>query len=108
MRGLGHAALRGMVAGLAGAGVMPAGEKLEQRVTARPSSYVPGGTLAALVGLDRLDRDRLARNLAMHYTTGALCSPPACPRSKPSASPAPRSRRSGISRPQGQRPRAPA
>jgi hypothetical protein len=72
MRAIARAALTGMAAGLAGAGVMTAGEKLEQRLTGRPSSYVPGRTLATMLGLDRPGDDRLARNLAMHYTTGAL------------------------------------
>jgi hypothetical protein len=35
-----RAALRGAVAGLAGVAVMTAGEKLEQRVTGRPDSYL--------------------------------------------------------------------
>jgi hypothetical protein len=45
------AAIKGALAGLAGAAVMTAGEKVEQRFTRRPSSYVPGRTLANLVGL---------------------------------------------------------
>lgn len=61
-----------MVGGLVGATVMTAGEKAEQRVTGRPSSYVPGRTLATLLALDRPDEDRFARNMAMHYGTGVL------------------------------------
>jgi len=67
-----RAAGRGALAGLAGAAIMTVGEKLEQRLTGRPSSYVPGRTLASLVGLPRPGEDRLPRNLAMHYTTGML------------------------------------
>jgi hypothetical protein len=51
---------------------MTAGEKLEQRFTGRPSSYVPGRTLARLLHLEQPDDDRFARNMAMHYGTGAL------------------------------------
>jgi hypothetical protein len=51
---------------------MTAGEKLEQRLTGRPSSYVPGRTFANLLGLERPNEDRFARNLAMHYGTGML------------------------------------
>ena len=66
------AAIKGAVAGLAGAAVMTAGEKLEQRFTRRPNSYVPGRTLANLLGLSRPDEDRLARNMTMHYAAGAM------------------------------------
>ncbi|CAA9471860.1 MAG: hypothetical protein AVDCRST_MAG65-827 [uncultured Solirubrobacteraceae bacterium] len=62
---------RGMAAGLAGTAVMTAGEKLEQALTGRPDSYVPARTLAHLLGLERPDRDSLARNWLMHYGTGA-------------------------------------
>ncbi len=64
-------ALKGAVAGLAGAGVMTAGEKIEQLVTGRPSSFVPGRTLAHLLNLPDSDGDRLVRNWTMHYGTGA-------------------------------------
>jgi hypothetical protein len=69
---LARAALTGLGAGLAGAAVMTAVEKVEQRLTGRPDSYVPARTLAHLVGLDRPDQDRWGRNMAMHYGTGAL------------------------------------
>ena len=62
---------KGMAAGLAGVAVMTGAEKLEQALTGRPSSYVPGRTLAHLLGLPRPDQDRLGRNWAMHYGTGA-------------------------------------
>ncbi len=67
-----NAAIKGALAGLAGAAVMTAGEKLEQTFTRRPNSHVPGRTLANLVGLPRPDEDRFARNMAMHYTAGAM------------------------------------
>ena len=67
-----RAALRGAVAGLAGAAAMTLGEKLEQRLTGRPSSYVPARTLAHLLGMSSPDADRWGRNMAMHYGTGAV------------------------------------
>ena len=70
--GILRAAGRGAVAGLAGAAIMTVGEKLEQSLTGRPDSYVPGRTLASLAGLPSPGEDRLGRNLAMHYSTGML------------------------------------
>jgi hypothetical protein len=55
---------------LVGAIVMTAGEKLEQRWTRRPDSYVPAITLQRLAGL-REAEDRWA-NLGMHLGQGAL------------------------------------
>jgi hypothetical protein len=72
MNQLAQAALKGALGGLAGAAIMTAGEKLEQRLTGRPSSYVPGRTLANLIGLPDPSEDRFARNMAMHYTTGLM------------------------------------
>jgi hypothetical protein len=69
---LAAAALKGALAGVAGALVMTAGEKLEQRLTRRPSSYVPARTFASMLGLANPDEDRFARNMAMHYSTGAM------------------------------------
>jgi hypothetical protein len=46
--------------------------RLEQLVTDRPSTYVPAHTLAHLLRLHRPDEDRVLRNLAMHFGTGAL------------------------------------
>src|SRR3954468_969613 len=63
---------KGAAGGPAGAAVMTAVEKAEQALTGRPDSYVPGHTLAHLLGLPHPDRDRTARNLAMHLGTGAL------------------------------------
>ena len=65
------AALRGALAGLGGAAVMTLGEKLEQRLSGRPNSYVPARTLAHLLGLSSPDSDHWWRNMAMHYGTGA-------------------------------------
>jgi hypothetical protein len=65
-------AAKGLLAGLAGTVVMTAGEKLEQRFTGRPDSYVPARTLAHLLRLSHADEDRRGRNLVMHFGTGAL------------------------------------
>ena len=67
-----RAAGLGMVAGAAGAGVMTLGEKLEQAVTHRPSSYMPAHTLARLLGRRDPDRDSWPLNMAMHYGQAAL------------------------------------
>ncbi|SDY32189.1 hypothetical protein SAMN05661080_03067 [Modestobacter sp. DSM 44400] len=69
----GRAALRGAAAGLAGVAVMTAGEKLEQRITHRPNSYVPARTLTALATGRRLSESARppVRNHVMHWGTGA-------------------------------------
>ncbi|TNC22002.1 hypothetical protein [Mumia zhuanghuii] len=70
---LGRAAAMGAVAGLTGVAVATAGEKVEQAVTGRPNSYVPGRTLLTLLGRPVDDTERPpAWNHAMHWTTGAL------------------------------------
>jgi hypothetical protein len=62
---------QGLLAGLAGVAAMTAAEKLEQAVTGRPNSFVPGHTLERLLGLPRRpDRDRLWMNWAMHWGQG--------------------------------------
>src|SRR3954470_12179875 len=68
---LGQAALRGAVAGAIGVAAMTTAEKLEQRVTKRPNSYVPARTLLALVGR-RLPETAtpLVANHLMHWGTG--------------------------------------
>lgn len=61
---------QGVVAGAVGGVVMTVSEKLEQRLTGRPDSHVPGRVLARLTGApDRPDR---ARNLTMHFGQAAL------------------------------------
>jgi hypothetical protein len=63
----------GLLAGAAGVAVMTLGEKLEQRWTRRPNSYVPAHTLERLLGLPRRpDRQRLGLNWAMHWGQGIL------------------------------------
>jgi hypothetical protein len=63
--------LLGLASGLAGAAIMTLAEKLEQWLTHRPNSFVPGHTLGRLLGLRSPDTDNRARNWAMHYGTGA-------------------------------------
>jgi hypothetical protein len=66
------AATRGASAGLLGVAVMTAAEKLEQAVTGRPNSYVPGRTLMTLLGRHPdSDTRPLVWNHAMHWSTGA-------------------------------------
>jgi hypothetical protein len=68
-----RAVCEGAVAGLAGAAVMTAAEKLEQRWTRRPDSYVPARTLERLAGLPERQGPRATvDNLAMHLGQGAL------------------------------------
>ena len=70
---LARAWVRGAAAGLAGVAVMTAGEKLEQRFTGRPDSYVPGRTLLTLLGRHPGDREQpVVWNHLMHWGTGAV------------------------------------
>ena len=64
---------KGMLAGAGGVAVMTLGEKIEQRLTRRPSSYMPAHTLERAAGLrQRPDRERHALNLAMHVGQAIL------------------------------------
>lgn len=68
-----HAAIRGLVAGVAGVAAMTAAEKLEQLFTRRPNSYVPAHTLERLLWLPhKPDEERLGLNWAMHWGQGIL------------------------------------
>jgi len=72
-RTLAGGAVRGAAAGLAGAAAMTIGERLEQRVTHRPDSYVPGRALATMLGRRPSESDRpTVANHAMHWGTGAV------------------------------------
>jgi hypothetical protein len=62
---------RGFIGGVAGTAVMTLGEKIEQRFTGRPDSYVPARTMSRLFGLRRPNKKSLARNWVMHWGTGA-------------------------------------
>ncbi|GAA1781614.1 hypothetical protein [Actinomadura chokoriensis] len=59
----------GLLAGLAGTAAMTAVEKLEQRLTGRPDSYVPARTLERVAGM--AERESAPLNLAMHVGQGA-------------------------------------
>jgi hypothetical protein len=63
-----------VVAGLVGVCVMTVAEKLEQSVTGRPNSFVPGRALRTmLTGQRPGEREQpLLANHAMHWGTGAL------------------------------------
>ena len=68
-----HAALWGVVAGAAGVAAMTLAEKVEQRFTHRPNSYMPAHTLERLLGLPhRPDEQRLGLNWTMHWGQGIL------------------------------------
>ena len=69
---IGRAAALGAAAGLAGVAAMTLTEKLEQRLTGRPDSYVPAHTLAHLLGLADPDADSWSRNMAMHWGNGIV------------------------------------
>jgi hypothetical protein len=70
-RSLLPAAARGAAAGLLGAGAMLVTEALEQRVTRRPDSFVPGRTLMTLCGRRADDLERpVVWNHVMHWATG--------------------------------------
>ena len=72
-RVLPRAAGLGALAGLVGVAVMTAAEKVEQSVTHRPDSYVPGRTLLRMLGRRPADDSRpLLWNHAMHWGTGAV------------------------------------
>jgi hypothetical protein len=71
-RALARAGVQGSVTGIVAAMVMAAVEKLEQAVTGRPDSYVPGRTLLTMIGRRPSEADRpVLANHAMHYLTGA-------------------------------------
>ncbi len=61
------------MAGAAGVAAMTLGEKLEQLLTGRPNSDVPGRTLEALTGTrPASDAQHLALNWTMHWGQGIL------------------------------------
>lgn len=69
----GKALLYGLAAGAAGVAAMTLAEKLEQRFTKRPNSYVPAHTLERLLGLpQKPDNQRRGLNWTMHWGQGIL------------------------------------
>ncbi len=69
-----NAAVRGLIAGTAGVIAMTLTEKLEQKFTGRPDSYVPAHTLQKLLGqpVAGSEEKPLALNWAMHWGQGIL------------------------------------
>jgi hypothetical protein len=62
-----------MLAGAGGVAAMTLGEKLEQRITGRPSSYMPAHTLERLLGMRRRpDDQRRGLNAGMHIGQAIL------------------------------------
>ena len=67
------AMLRGAAAGALGVAAMTGAEKIEQRFTGRPNSYVPARTLLALLGRRTPEAARpTVANHAMHWGTGVV------------------------------------
>lgn len=68
---LGRAVIGGLAAGAAGVAAMTIGEKVEQALTQRPNSYVPGRTLERLTGPeDNRAPTSTGTNWAMHWGQG--------------------------------------
>ncbi len=68
-----NAAARGLVSGIVGVAAMTAAEKVEQRFTRRPNSFVPGHTLERLLRQPgKPDEERVWMNWAMHWGQGIL------------------------------------
>jgi hypothetical protein len=64
---------QGLVSGAVGATVMTLGEKIEQRFTGRPDSFVPARVLQRLTGApERPANQSRAANWTMHVGQGAL------------------------------------
>ena len=62
-----------MLAGAGGVAVMTIAEKIEQRITHRPDSYMPAHVLERLLGLKRKsDNERRGLNLGMHFGQAIL------------------------------------
>jgi hypothetical protein len=69
----GEVLLRGLLAGVIGVTAMTIAEKIEQRITERPNSYVPAETLQRILGIENPGEDqRLWLNWAMHWGQGIL------------------------------------
>jgi hypothetical protein len=72
-RALARAAGAGAAAGLVGAAAMIVTEKVEQAITRRPDSYVPGRALLTLLGRRPGEQAKPAvANQLMHFGTGAV------------------------------------
>jgi hypothetical protein len=63
---------QGLLAGVVGGAVMTIGEKIEQRLTGRPDSHVPGYVLTRLTRTAEGPGRPEAVNLVMHFGQAAL------------------------------------
>lgn len=67
-----NSVIEGLVAGTVGGAVMTLGEKVEQKLTGRPSSYVPARVLKRLTGVgEKSGQQPVWANWAMHYGQAA-------------------------------------
>ena len=70
---MGRGAGKGMLAGIAGTAAMLVSEKVEERITGRPDSYIPAHTLERFLGLPtKPDRERTWMNQAAHWALGIV------------------------------------
>lgn len=70
---VGRGAGKGMLAGVVGTAAMLASEKLEQKITGRPNSYIPAHTLERFLGLStKPDAERTWLNEAAHWALGVV------------------------------------
>ncbi|MBI0297635.1 hypothetical protein JBE04_25025 [Streptomyces sp. PRKS01-29] len=64
---------QGLLAGMAGGAMMTCGEKVEQAITGRSDSHVPGRVLERLTGMpERPGEQPLMANWTMHFGQAAL------------------------------------
>lgn len=71
--GLYNIITNGFISGAIGVTVMTIGEKIEQSITGRPNSYVPGHTLEKILRLPyKSDSERFILNHIMHFGQGIL------------------------------------
>ncbi|KIJ53609.1 hypothetical protein M422DRAFT_155106 [Sphaerobolus stellatus SS14] len=69
---MGTAFFYGCAAGAIGVLAMTFGEKIEQAITGRPNSYIPGATLCRLLGMDPYHPPNCTINMIMHCGQGIL------------------------------------
>ena len=70
---IGRGAGKGMIAGLAGTAAMMLTEKVEQKFTGRPNSFIPAHTLERFLGLPtKPDAERSWMNQAAHWALGII------------------------------------
>jgi hypothetical protein len=70
---IGRGARTGVIAGVVGTAAMLVSEKIEQKITGRPNSYIPAHTTERFLGLPtKPDRERSWMNQAAHWSLGIL------------------------------------